>query len=641
MTTGEVGAIDGIEPDPSVIQSWQRCALRLDPRSNPRLVARNRTGLATMFKAHSRFIMIAIPYLEDIYGFVEGSDSAIMLADGAGCILTMGGDQTMVNRLGDASFGVGSYGAEATRGTNALGLALVSAMPVQVVGPEHYFEVYHDFVSTAAPIHHSSGRIIGLLGIINPLESATSHTLALVMGVARAIGNQMQTDLYLEEANRHLSEVRAILEGISVGVITWDDQQIINHINTQAASILELNANAVLGEPVVDALDLPQVISDAIEKDEGLDDMEVGFNINGRSIYLSVALHRIVDGTSRPSGCVMMLRPIEEVRQLIYRQVSSDTLSFEHIPTHSSSMQLTIQQARAAAQGLAPVLLHGETGVGKNRLARAIHNEGQHSDKPFITVNCSAVPHELMASEFLGYGGGTLHDRPSKFELADGGTLLINQIEALSLEVQNVVLSAIETGKVTRPDSTYPTSVNLRLIATTTERLEDLISKGSFLADLFFRFGVFNIHVPPLRERPADIPLLATSFLMGIAERANLVERIEIGDEAMDILCRYPWPGNIRELESLLEGVFYQRHGNTIRPEDLPESVRQSRVMIEASVSVKSPISAADAEREAILRAGWACEGHISKMAQLLGIGRTTLWRKMKQMNITPGYFKQ
>ena len=640
MMTGEVGAIDGIEPDPSVIRSWQRCALRLDPHSPPRSVARKRTSLATMFKAQSRLITIAIPYLEDIYQFVEGSDSAIMLADGAGCILTIGGDQAMANKLSDAGFDVGSYCAEATRGTTAFGLALVSAMPVQVVGPEHYFEVYHDFVSTAAPIHHSSGRIIGLLGIINPLESATSHTLALVMGVARAISNQMQADLYLEEANRHLSEVRAILEGISVGVITWDDQQIVNHINTQAASILGLNANALLGEPVTDALDLPQVISEAVQKNEQLDDMEVGFDFNGQSIYLSVALHRIFDGTNKPSGYVMMLRPIEEVRQLVYRQVGSDTLSFEHIPTHSNSMQLTIQQARVAARGMAPVLLRGETGVGKNRFARAIHNEGQHADKPFITVNCSTVPHELMASEFLGYGGGTLHDRPSKFELADGGTLLINQIESLSLEVQNVVLSAIETGKVTRPDSTYPTSVNVRLIATTTERLEDLISKGSFLADLFFRFGVFNIHVPPLRERPEDIPLLATSFLEGIAERANLAERVEIGDEAMDILCRYPWPGNVRELESTLESAFYQRYDNTIRPEGLPETVRQSWVMIGASASAKPPLSAADAEREAILRAGWACEGHISKMAQLLGIGRTTLWRKMKQMNITPGYFK-
>jgi transcriptional activator for dhaKLM operon len=278
--------------------------------------------------------------------------------------------------------------------------------------------------------------------------------------------------------------------------------------------------------------------------------------------------------------------------------------------------------------------------VGKNHLARAIHNDSQRADKPFISINCRALPHELMISEFLGYERDSSNNtRPSKFELANGGTLLLDQIESLSLEMQAALLQVIETGHVMRLGSVRPIPVDVRIIAATTENLEQLVAEGHFISHLYYRFGVFNITIPPLRERIEDLPLLAERFLARITVSYNKASWID--DGALVVLRRYPWPGNVRELENVLERAIRHSSDDTIHLTDLPDVVRHGRVMAAASPQPLPALSVADAEREAIIRAGWACQGRVTEMAQQLGIGRTTLWRKMKRLNIIPVHFKR
>lgn len=642
VETGQVEAIEGYEPDPAIILSWQRCSLRFSPHAKPKPMLRELSGLTETFKAHTHLVETAILYLEDIYQFVEGSNCAIMLADGAGCILALTGDSSMVDQLSQSNYGVGAYWAEGYLGTNALGLTLITTMPTQVVGAEHYFEAHHDYASSAAPIHNVVGRIIGLLGIVTPAKTATSHTLALAMSTARAITNQLHTNLYFEETNYHLSEVKAILEGISVGVLTCNYQGFINQINAQAAAILGLDAAVVMGEPLAEVLELPDIVRHPLEKAQHLDDTEINLQIDSRSVPVSLSLRPIHDGSNHTNGMIIMLRPIEDVRQLVYRQLATEAKFYFHdMPVNSDVIKGVLRQARMAARGLAPVLLQGEGGVGKNHLARAIHDESRQATKPFISINCRAIPYEMITSEFLGYDESHPDSRPSKFELAHGGTLLIDQIDKMSIEVQNALLNVIETKTVTRLGSTRPITVDVRIIATTMENLEELVNKGQFLADLFFRFGVFNITIPPLRERREDIPMLAENFLKRLTDHFPADEAIQIEDEAVDVLKRYPWPGNVRELESVLESAFYKCQDSLIRLGDLPENVRMGRVILDDKTAAYPVISVAEAEREAILRAGWAYQGRIGEMAAMLGMGRTTLWRKMKQMNITTDYFKQ
>lgn len=217
--------------------------------------------------------------------------------------------------------------------------------------------------------------------------------------------------------------------------------------------------------------------------------------------------------------------------------------------------------------------------------------------------------------------------------------MLLDQVESLSLEMQSALLHLIETKHVMRLGGMHPIPVDVRIMATTSADLEHLVAQGQFISHLYYRFGVFNFVIPPLRERVDDIPLLAERFLSRFTTRNEQDTWIE--REAMDVLCRYPWPGNVRELESVLERSLNNCYNNVITVSDLPEAIRRGRVVSDKLPQAQPVLTAAEAEREAILRAGWACNGRVTQMAQQLGIGRTTLWRKMKRFNISPEYFKR
>ena len=639
MTHGKVLEIDKHPPDPVILASWQRCAPIFDPNLRARPKSLNEVALSAILKSQNELMTVAIPYMEDIYQFIEGSNNAILLMDGTTCVLEILGDRETVEIIGDYRMGRGSYWSEAYAGTNAVGLALITAMPTQVIGAEHYFKIYHPFVSSAAPVHDANGRITGIIGIVGPVENACSHTLSLAMATARAITNQLQTNLYLAEANLRLTELNTILEGISEGVLAWNQELKITHINKQASNILRIHPQSCLGQPITAILKLPSILLEAIENNRNLDDEEINIELDGHSAHVLINLRPVREGTLN-SGFIALLQPIEHVRKLVYQQVGVQaSLSFDNVLSQSAEMRAILRQARIAARGTAPVLLCGEGGVGKTYLARTIHDAGPRADQPFISINCRTIPRELLISEFLGYEKDEAHDnRPSKFELAEGGTLLLDHIETLSLEVQAALVQVIETGYVMRIGSIRPIPVDVRIIATTSDDLATLVADGSFNSHLYYRFGVFNIKIPPLRERKEDIPVLAERFLARLSPNKTPV--ITVDENAMRILCRYPWPGNVREFEMVLERAVHLGQGNVIDLIDLPEQVRNGRVLNTHSPKTEPVLTRAEAEREAILRAGWACQGHVTEMAEQLGIGRTTLWRKMKRLNIAPEKFK-
>ncbi|WP_420643560.1 dihydroxyacetone kinase operon transcriptional regulator DhaR [Candidatus Leptofilum sp.] len=641
MTTGSLTSVPGAEPDITILQSWQRCAPVADPTKRPRPPVLSEPVLQSLLKSQQELVAIALPFIEDMHQFIEGSGAAILLADGTGCLLALYGDSVAKEMVEVRRLGLGSYWSEAYLGTNALGVSLIAAMPVQVVGAEHYFQTFHRFTSTAAPIHDVNGRILGVIGVVSSVEDSTSHTLSLVMAVARAISNQLQAELYLEEANRRLTELNTIMKSIAEGVLTWNSAGKLNHVNAQAGKLLNMSPASVLGMPITDVLDLPEIIQTALRENRDLEDTEVTLQVKlvGNLLQTVVTL-RVIWEYGRPVSYMMMLRPLAQVRRLVNQQVGSQArLKLEDIFAESAAMRPITRQARIAAKGTAPVLLCGEGGVGKNHLARAIHNDSVRANKPFISINCRAIPRELIVSEFLGFEKESGRDgRPSKFELAHEGTLLLDQVESLSLEMQSALLQVIETNHVMRLGSTRPIAVDVRVMAATAADLKMAIADGQFLSHLYYRFSVFNVEVPPLRERTEDILLLAQRFLARSARRHG--QKLVLDAEAAAILSRYPWPGNVRELEMVLERATYQSSGYMITPMDLPESVRKGRVVMGQGPEVQPVLSAAEAEREAIIRAGWACQGRVSEMARELEIGRTTLWRKMKLHQIDPARFR-
>ncbi len=657
MKTGRVNPVNGYAPDQDVVRSWQRCAPRSDPRQAPRPVTLQKTALQATLKTHADLLIQARPFLEDLHQFFEDAYCTITFTDGAGCILDIEGDSAIVaqshmptttrGRWAEQQWMIkpvasglhrGAIWSEGCLGTNGIGLALLSGMPEQVVGAEHYYEVFHEMTTSAAPIHDVNGRIAGIIGIIEPATSTTRHSLSLVMAAGRALSNLLHANMYLHEANHRLAEVNTILGSIREGVIAWDENFKITHINVRAGKMLHINPQTATGVPLPSVLPLPELVAEAVADLSEISDLEVVFDLPDQEpVQALVSLRILPNAQVDTTGYLMMIRPMAQVRRLIHQQVGpKTTLVLDDIATNSAAMRSVIRQARTAARGKAPVLLRGEGGVGKNHLARAIHNDGQRTDKPFMAINCKAIPHELIVSELLG---NEKDGRPSKFELADGGTLMLNQIESLSLEMQFALLHVIETGHVMRLDSTRLIPVNVRIIATTSADLERLVAEGDFVPNLYYRFGVFTITIPPLRDRPEDIPMLAVRFFTRF-KRSSSPEPV-IEDEAMQILCRYPWPGNVRELESVLEKALLQSSDHTIHLADLSATIRQGRVVTKASPRAQPILSVEEAEREAILQAGWVCQGRVTEMSQHLGIGRTTLWRKMKQFNLSPDYFKR
>jgi transcriptional activator for dhaKLM operon len=625
--------------DPTVLLSWQRCMSRLNPQAVPRLSPVHGKSLTSLLRAQHELITIATPLIEDIYQHVNGSGCAIILTDSSACHLFMAGDERAQTLIESYDLGQGAYWSEGQMGTNAAGTALVNAMPTYVVGAEHYFSFYHKLFSSAAPIHNLRGRILGTIGICGPVEAANSYTLALAMSAALAISNQIQAEWSLEEANHRLSEVNAILSAVSEGVLAWNFEGEVHHINTQASSMLGLNPLTTVGHKIYELIDLPELVSGAIANDEELRNREVSFQTNGRTIRSLISLRAIKNTIGQPVGYIALLRPIEQVRQLVQQQAGTRaSLTIDDVYGQTPAIRRVLSQSRIAAKGTAPILLRGEGGVGKFNLAQAIHNDGERASKPFLSINCRAIPHELMIGELLGENESG-HVRPSKFELADGGTLFLDQVDSLSLEMQSAVLQVIETGHVLHLGGNQPIPVDVRIIVATSKDLETLVNEGSFLPHLYYRFGVFNIYIPPLRQRRDDVPLLAERFLARITRRDN--RPVWIDDVTMETLKRYPWPGNIRELESVLERATYSSRDGIIRLINLPDTIRQRRVITDHSQKTQPVLSVTEAEREAIIRAGWACNGRVAEMAKQLQIGRTTLWRKMKRHNISPEQFKQ
>jgi transcriptional activator for dhaKLM operon len=298
------------------------------------------------------------------------------------------------------------------------------------------------------------------------------------------------------------------------------------------------------------------------------------------------------------------------------------------------------RQALATVRTREGILLMGEQGTGKNSLARAIHNSGSRAAGPFLSLNCHALPRELVLDEFLGFEPGAFSNatstgQPSKFELADGGTLFIEEIDALPLEMQSILARVLRSGEVVRLGGKRAMPVDVRVIASTEFNLEERTKTGSFRVDLFYLLNASLIHLPPLRERAEDISLLIDRSLDRL--RLQFGRALTVSQAARDRLCRYSWPGNIAELQSVMELATFNSEGQEIAVEHLAESLNGGETAAERSL-VAPVATLREMEKVTIIDALRATKGNHSKAARLLAISRNTLYRKIKELAIAvPG----
>ena len=333
------------------------------------------------------------------------------------------------------------------------------------------------------------------------------------------------------------------------------------------------------------------------------------------------------------------------------RSVRADAKARAAIIGESPQLQDVFKIIDKVADTPSTVLINGESGTGKELIASALHGASSRRDKPFIKINCAAIPHNLLESELFGYERGAftgaVTSKPGRFELADGGTLFLDEIGEIPVEMQVKLLRALQEGEFERVGGIKTTRVDVRLIAATNRDLQAEIEAGRFRKDLYYRLAVVPIVLPPLRERRADIPMLAGHFVEKYNRKLN--KKIEsISDDAMALLQAYNWPGNIRELENLIERVLLFADGPSITAKDLPDPIRQgsgtpapalSAAPLEASTGeggLKDIVrmKAAELEKDLITKALEETGGNVTRAAKLLQISRKSLQTKMKEFGL-------
>lgn len=430
------------------------------------------------------------------------------------------------------------------------------------------------------------------------------------------------------------NQLETVLNTVQEGIIATDRLGRIVNMNTSAKKILGLSADDAAGRSLSDIFPGLE-IHDAIQNGREIPNREITRIINGRRVHCLVTAKPWAEGKDA-RGIVATVREMAEVRKFV-SQLSNQTVHYtlDMIIGDSPILQSTKAAAAKAADCNTTVLIQGESGTGKELFARAIHCGGDRRNKPFIAINCAAIPEELLESELFGYEEGAFTGarrggKPGKFELADGGTIFLDEIGDMSLSLQAKLLRVLQERRIERIGGVDGFQADVRIIAATHKDIEAMVKSGEFREDLFYRINVFPLYVPALRQRREDLPLLIRVFLAKYSSALGKTVR-QIDEDAFLALQTYHWPGNVRELENTIEYAVNIETGSMISSRSLPARIKAS-----ATAPQKLPgiVPLAELEKSAILNAlnkfGVSAEGK-HKAAQALGISKATLYRKLKE----------
>ena len=643
---------------PEIIESWirsKKCGLEIDDFDPAPTL--DSSSLTSLMSKKAPILKAADLYIEKLNKIILPSDKySIFCSDENGIILRVVCSKDELTGRTAERIGLmpGAIWTEATVGTCSHVLCTLIKEPVQLWGPEHYTEIFWEGLTcSTAPIFDSQGKLVGTLSIgSNHYFRQNTHTLGLAIATTWAIQNHLQ--LIAE------NDIENDVQNANV-IVILNEKRVITHFNEQAQKVIFKGREyrEILGQCIDSIIGHQTVINKVLCDGKPLHNAVIQpIETDKEPLYGDILPFK--DSYGRVKGCILLLKGIRKEKKHVksFCFVNKDDVTFDAIVGNSKQMVKAINIAKRVALSNDSILLQGETGTGKDLFARCIHNLSRPNG-PFIAVNCAAIPESLAESEFFGYEGGSFtgadrSGRPGKIELANGGTLFLDEIGDMPLEIQAILLRVLEEKRVMRIGGRRYITVDFRLIAATNRDLLELVNNSKFRLDLYYRISTFKIDIPPLRERGLDIIDLVNYFIAAIA-REKKINPPSLDERVKEKLLSYSWPGNVRQLENVIRYAVNMCENGIIRLVDLPEEILAENEVLSTNDLLKENGSGTgmipekqgdfdcdkktfptmrEFERDIIRAALKHTNGNVYKAAEILGLGKTTLYRKIKKYDL-------
>jgi len=645
---------------PEIFESWQMSRYyKVDPfhKEHHKL---SEAEMKVHDELHSTLLKVAAREMDNLYSLIAGSNVYIVLTDNTGLTLYALGDERNLEISGPHTRMVrGASWALPETGTNSAAMCLALKQPIQVYGHEHYKNYYDTYTCSAAPIRDQKGELIATINLSSFNAEVTPHTLGMVTNGASAIENSLKSEMLGQELLRLKNMGSALNTGqiSQTGIVLLDGDSRIIHVNETALAFLTLQGLNVTGEHVFNVIkiemhDAPQGFQFANFSD-GLVEMECNIhslNVQTKALHALLSIHYVRDANERPLIAVLTITPVLHRREAAsgqrqaHPQEFHTRYQFDDIIGSSHAMAKVIAEGKTAARVNSNVLLLGESGTGKEVFAHAIHSASNRRDRPFVAINCGAIPKTLVESELFGYEKGAFtgakkEGAPGKFEQANGGTIFLDEIGEMPLDIQVALLRVLETRQVVRVGGTKLIDLNVRIIAATNKDLYREAMEKRFREDLFYRLGVFLINIPPLRKRGDDVIELAHYF----AKRHSANNKAPlIHDEVHRALAAHSWPGNVRELSNVMERAVFIAENDFIQLKDLAlfYNMHENAPSVQPDPLPQPHVKRSSGEAAIIENALRTHKGNVEVAAFHLDITARTLYRHLKKHNINPKDFK-
>jgi len=617
-----------------IMESWERSKkYGIDVFKSLRATETDKINQAESMGKNSYLIDIARPYMVDMLNILKDMGIMIAIFDRNGCLLN--GTSSIRSNLGLIDF------SEKNIGTNGVGTCLATDKPFETFGEEYCCKELHGYAASSAPVHDAEGNIIGCISIAGYKNEMAFKTLGMTIAVAYAIENMVAISQKNNVINTH-TYADIINRYVSDGILQIDREGIIISVNKSAQNILHADEKYLLGRNVtsiINSLDYKKHMLEGIN----FSNKEYFIRIENKPVKCKVTITNLKNN-DEISGLLIVFREVSSFSNNKSEDMQNGLHTFDNLVAKSAAFSNTIKLAKVAANGKSNVLIMGESGTGKELIAQSIHNASPRRHNPFIAVNCGSLPVTLAETELFGYEGGSYTGSKKegsigKFELADGGTIFLDEIGEMPLSIQAALLRIIQDRTIVRVGGTKSKKVDILIIAATNKDLLEAIENNTFRMDLFYRLNVFNINVPPLRERREDIIPLVNYF---INKYNNIfgTNITGISKEAEEILLRYDWRGNVRELENTIERTVQIAEGQVIDTYDIPAYILSSSKNNQGNAGYfENEIE--KYENNILLNTLKKNKGNIKSTSEDLKISRVTIYRKLSKLGIDPEDYRK